>query len=600
MPGDCHNFILENSHFPIELRTVLEKHNRLQPKDVLDFRWKEFQLGKYLRPTHSKHYGERPSYLAWRKWSLQSAEKAEKIKDIAFQQKLHEEKEAHLRRLNELRAVKYKLENPDSSELSNPKNLSPLNIGSSTADASKSAGLAENGREVAKRIDNVIWRAWYQQKHRLSSSSSTSETSSQHDAEDYSKIISLSKLDELLVDQMEGIQMGMFSSVPELESFISKLSKDLDYKEQPPSFTERKPAQNELDSLPLPEEGSKDLQSMFFSQDSCEMKENDEQSKMEDYAEQRRNAHILAEQKRRNNIKSGFEDLKNILPNCPKSAPPQSFTKAAILQKAIDYTLHLQKAKAIAEEKLDSLRRESLSLKLLHMKLLETQAAQISSGQVKMTSSTISQSLPEMIKFIVFRNICEKLFQSFNDSISLQSFEQMCSSIFSWLRTFAKPSDFRDIALTSLRDMGEKYFVASHLEAPPTLQPPSKGLLPLCHDPSFSPAPTPAGITPFVAPVSFSLMNPYHASQAPSSSSFIMNPSLNFPPTCGASPSLSSSSLDVSTSNPPEFSPYFSPNSKDWVFTDSVSHINQSNSSSPSSSSSHPHRRHLKCEQPRD
>ncbi|CAJ0763181.1 7682_t:CDS:2, partial [Entrophospora sp. SA101] len=53
----------------------------------------------------------------------------------------------------------------------------------------------------------------------------------------------------------------------------------------------------------------------------------------------RRMAHILSEKKRRNNINSGFLELKGIVPNCRDS----SDSKASILKKAVQYIQSLEK-----------------------------------------------------------------------------------------------------------------------------------------------------------------------------------------------------------------------------------------------------------------
>ncbi|CAG8528773.1 10553_t:CDS:2 [Ambispora leptoticha] len=52
----------------------------------------------------------------------------------------------------------------------------------------------------------------------------------------------------------------------------------------------------------------------------------------------RRLAHILSEQKRRENINSGFEELKNIVPTCRGHAD----SKAVILRKAVRYIQNLE------------------------------------------------------------------------------------------------------------------------------------------------------------------------------------------------------------------------------------------------------------------
>ncbi|CAG8468783.1 11164_t:CDS:2 [Diversispora eburnea] len=52
----------------------------------------------------------------------------------------------------------------------------------------------------------------------------------------------------------------------------------------------------------------------------------------------RRMAHILSEQKRRENINSGFEELKSIVPSCRGCAD----SKAVILRKAAHYIQTLE------------------------------------------------------------------------------------------------------------------------------------------------------------------------------------------------------------------------------------------------------------------
>ncbi|KAF9425236.1 hypothetical protein BGZ94_007724 [Podila epigama] len=52
----------------------------------------------------------------------------------------------------------------------------------------------------------------------------------------------------------------------------------------------------------------------------------------------RRLAHILSEQKRREKINGGFEELKRVVPDCAHN--PDS--KATILRKAVDYILQLE------------------------------------------------------------------------------------------------------------------------------------------------------------------------------------------------------------------------------------------------------------------
>ncbi|KAG0354475.1 hypothetical protein BG005_006466 [Podila minutissima] len=52
----------------------------------------------------------------------------------------------------------------------------------------------------------------------------------------------------------------------------------------------------------------------------------------------RRLAHILSEQKRREKINGGFDELKSVVPECAQNAD----SKATILRKAVDYILLLE------------------------------------------------------------------------------------------------------------------------------------------------------------------------------------------------------------------------------------------------------------------
>ncbi|KAF9946853.1 hypothetical protein BGZ70_002997, partial [Mortierella alpina] len=52
----------------------------------------------------------------------------------------------------------------------------------------------------------------------------------------------------------------------------------------------------------------------------------------------RRLAHILSEQKRREKINAGFEELKSVIPECA----PNTDSKATILRKAVDRILELE------------------------------------------------------------------------------------------------------------------------------------------------------------------------------------------------------------------------------------------------------------------
>ncbi|MEQ2240507.1 hypothetical protein ILYODFUR_015755 [Ilyodon furcidens] len=87
------------------------------------------------------------------------------------------------------------------------------------------------------------------------------------------------------------------------------------------------------------------------------------------YKDRRRQAHTQAEQKRRDAIKKGYDDLQGIVPTCQQQSEfavgAQKISKATILQKTIDYIHFLHKEKKKQEEEVSVLRKEVMALKIM-------------------------------------------------------------------------------------------------------------------------------------------------------------------------------------------------------------------------------------------
>ncbi|KAM6452196.1 max-like protein X isoform X2 [Python bivittatus] len=88
----------------------------------------------------------------------------------------------------------------------------------------------------------------------------------------------------------------------------------------------------------------------------------------ETYKDRRRRAHTQAEQKRRDAIKKGYDDLQAIVPTCQQqdfSIGSQKLSKAIVLQKTIDYIQFLHKEKKKQEEEVTTLRKDVMALKIM-------------------------------------------------------------------------------------------------------------------------------------------------------------------------------------------------------------------------------------------
>lgn len=169
------------------------------------------------------------------------------------------------------------------------------------------------------------------------------------------------------------------------------------------------------------------------------------------YKERRREAHTQAEQKRRDAIKKGYEDLQYMVPTCQQQDSISSYklSKATILQRSIEYIQTLQSSKMRQENELKTLRKEVCALQIMRnnyeQMLKQHQLATIQNGQP-------ADQISEQVKFEIFQAFCDNLFVSFDRYVTFGDFKQLSSSIFSWLEEYCRPQILRDMCLTLLRD----------------------------------------------------------------------------------------------------------------------------------------------------
>ncbi|KAI5637439.1 helix-loop-helix DNA-binding domain-containing protein [Phthorimaea operculella] len=84
------------------------------------------------------------------------------------------------------------------------------------------------------------------------------------------------------------------------------------------------------------------------------------------FKERRREAHTQAEQKRRDAIKKGYDSLQDLVPTCQTAdASGYKPSKAAVLQKSIDYIQYLLQQRRRQEEERNSLRKDVVALRIM-------------------------------------------------------------------------------------------------------------------------------------------------------------------------------------------------------------------------------------------
>ncbi|XP_028636181.1 max-like protein X isoform X3 [Grammomys surdaster] len=161
-----------------------------------------------------------------------------------------------------------------------------------------------------------------------------------------------------------------------------------------------------------------------------------QESYKESYKDRRRRAHTQAEQKRRDAIKRGYDDLQTIVPTCQQqdfSIGSQKLSKAIVLQKTIDYIQFLHKEKKKQEEEVSTLRKDVTALKI--MKVNYEQIVKAHQDNPHEGEDQVS----DQVKFNVFQGIMDSLFQSFNASISVASFQELSACVFSWIEEHCEP-----------------------------------------------------------------------------------------------------------------------------------------------------------------
>ncbi|KAG5854968.1 max-like protein X isoform X1 [Anguilla anguilla] len=181
-----------------------------------------------------------------------------------------------------------------------------------------------------------------------------------------------------------------------------------------------------------------------------------ETSYKESYKDRRRKAHTQAEQKRRDAIKKGYDDLQSIVPTCQQQSEftvgSQKISKATVLQKTIDYIQFLHKEKKKQEEEVSMLRKEVMALKIMKINYEHIVKAHQDNPQQG------EDNVSDQVKFRVFQNIMDSLFQSFSASISVSSFRELSACVFSWLEEHCKPQTLREFVVGVLRQLNGQLY----------------------------------------------------------------------------------------------------------------------------------------------
>ncbi|XP_053941366.1 carbohydrate-responsive element-binding protein isoform X2 [Cuculus canorus] len=180
-----------------------------------------------------------------------------------------------------------------------------------------------------------------------------------------------------------------------------------------------------------------------------------ESSKMES----RRITHISAEQKRRFNIKLGFDTLHSLVSTL-STQPSIKVSKATTLQKTAEYICKLQQERAALQDEAQRLREQieelNSSINLCQEQLPATGVPitrQRFDQMRSMFNEYVRSSTLQNWKFWIFSIIIQPLFESFNDMVSTASMESLTQTSLAWLDQHCSLPALRPTVLSSLRQL---------------------------------------------------------------------------------------------------------------------------------------------------
>lgn len=171
----------------------------------------------------------------------------------------------------------------------------------------------------------------------------------------------------------------------------------------------------------------------------------------------RRAGHIHAEQKRRYNIKNGFDMLHSLIPHLNQN-PNAKLSKAAMLQKGAEYIRQLRAERCQLKDEMDGLKQQidSLNTSISNCQsLLPATGAPVSRRQdnkmQEMFEQYVRRRTLEDWKFWIFSLLFRPLLLSFTNFVSTSSLEDLYRTTIVWIEQHCTLGDLRPVVLNSLR-----------------------------------------------------------------------------------------------------------------------------------------------------
>lgn len=180
--------------------------------------------------------------------------------------------------------------------------------------------------------------------------------------------------------------------------------------------------------------------------------EDEDMERKQSTKERRREAHTMAEKKRREAIRKGYSDLQVVLPgdNSGNSSSMQKMSKTIVLQKTLEYIESLQENNKKQSEEVQRLRKEKQAFAIMKENYEQIVI------QHQLASGGACGTLSYEVKFDVFKEIMEQLFMTFEASLLTSDFAELSGSIINWIEEKCKPENFKTHVNQVLHNYGSK------------------------------------------------------------------------------------------------------------------------------------------------
>ncbi|XP_046964709.1 carbohydrate-responsive element-binding protein isoform X1 [Vanessa cardui] len=170
-----------------------------------------------------------------------------------------------------------------------------------------------------------------------------------------------------------------------------------------------------------------------------------------------RRTHLHAEQKRRYNIKNGFDTLQALIPHL-NTNPAAKISKAAMLQKGAEYIKQLKAERNQIKEEMESLRQQieclNNSISNCHS-LLPATGAPVSRGRAgrlrEMFAAHVAARTAHNWKYWLFSVVSAALVESFSACVSCSSAADLVRTTLLWAEQHCSLVEMRPAVLNSLR-----------------------------------------------------------------------------------------------------------------------------------------------------